>query len=142
MNSKDDIGLAARLRESAIGFGHLLGLHLKVARLELRFELLGLGLRLRIMALMTAIGVAGYTLALAGLALVVGGRTRMGMPFILIGAGHLLVVGLMFLSLHIRKSHFMGESTDALRKSIVDLKDAANATRPPSGPQTDPHHVH
>ena len=142
MNFKDDIGVATRLRESAIGFGHLLGLHLKVARLELRFELLGLGLRLRIMALMTAICVAGYTLALTGLALVVGGRTQMGKPFIVIGVGHLLLVGLMFLSLHIRKSHFMGESTEALRKSIVDLKYAANATRPPPDPPSDPSHVH
>jgi len=142
MNFKDDIGVAARLRESAIGFGHLLGLHLKIARLELRFELLGLGLRLRIMALMTAFGVAGYTLALAGLALIVGGRTQTGMPFLVIGAGHLLLVGLMFLSLHVRKSHFMGESAEAMRKSILDLKNAANAPRPPSESQANQRHVH
>jgi hypothetical protein len=142
MKNQDDIGVAARIRESAVGFGHLLGLHLKIARLELRFELLGLGLRLRIMALMTAFGIAGYTLVLVGLALLVGGRAQIGVPFMVIGGGHLLLVGLMFLSLHVRKSHFMGESSMALKKSLMDLKDAANAPQARANPQTDPSHVH
>ena len=84
-------GVIGRVRDVADGLGQLVGQHFKLARLELVSDLKSMGQRVRAVAILTVLAIIGYTLAMAGVAVVVGGNQAIGLPLLLIGGGHVVV---------------------------------------------------
>ena len=78
MKAAEPSGASALVREAALDLGHLLGQHVKVAQLELKIELHAMGRRACIIAVLAALLALGYGLAIAGLAVVIGGHRGMG----------------------------------------------------------------
>ncbi len=117
-------------RETAMDLGHLVGLHVKIAYLELRSELLVMGRRARLIAALTALVALGYAFAIAGLAFVIGGNTGMGIPFVIIGLAHGVggAVGMVFALRRPRRTHPMENTLAALNRGL------AGATSPTAGP--------
>jgi hypothetical protein len=86
------IGLA---RETADALGRLTVEHLRLARLEMKSDLRAMGRQAGRMAVMIALAIVGYGLAMAGLALVLGGSTATGGPLLIIGLAHLATAGVV-----------------------------------------------
>src|SRR5512140_2777519 len=84
------IGLA---RETADALGRLTVEHLRLARLEMKSDLRVMGRQAGRLAVMIALAIVGYALAMAGLALLLGGRTETGAPLLIIGLVHLVTAG-------------------------------------------------
>jgi fatty acid desaturase len=80
-------------RESAISLGHLVGQHVKVARLELAAEVRVMGRRATVVAVLAALVAIGYALAIAGLAVAIGGRAELGIPLVVVGLAHVVGAG-------------------------------------------------
>src|ERR1700690_474523 len=98
-------GVSVLAREAALNLGHLLGQHVKVAQLELKAEMHGMGRRACIIAVLATLVALGYGLAMAGLAVVIGGHSAVGLPLVIIGLVHIAGagVGLMFSPLRPRR---------------------------------------
>jgi fatty acid desaturase len=113
-------------REAALGLGHLLGQHVKVAQLELKEELHAMGRRACLIAVLAILVALGYALAMAGLAVVIGGHMSTGLPLVIIGLLHIAGagVGLLFSPLRPRGSHLMDSSTAAMNSSLAALDKA------------------
>jgi fatty acid desaturase len=126
MKAAEPSGASALVREAALDLGHLLGQHVKVAQLELKIELHAMGRRACIIAVLAALLALGYGLAIAGLAVVIGGHRGMGIPFVLIGAAHVVGAGVGLLLALTRKpgSQLMNASTTAMTRSLEALEDA------------------
>ena len=80
-------------RETVLDLGHLVGQHVRVAQLEVKAELQAMSRRARLIAVLALLVTVGYALAMAGLAVVLGGRTALGLPFVIIGGAHLAAAG-------------------------------------------------
>jgi hypothetical protein len=78
-------------RETVQDLGHLVGQHVLVARLEIAAELRTMGRRAGVIAVLALLVTVGYALTMAGLAVILSGRTTLGLPFVIIGGAHLLV---------------------------------------------------
>jgi hypothetical protein len=130
MGTTDTPGLSALVRDSALDIGHLLGLHVKVAQLELKAELHAMGRRACVIAVLAALVALGYSLAMAGLAAVIGGRPTLGLPLVVIGLAHVAGAGggLVFSPLRKRGSHLMNSSTTAMARSLDALEEATTAS--------------
>ena len=87
-------GVGELARETVVNLGHLVGQHVLVARLEVAAELRAIGRRARLLAVLTLLATVGYALAMAGVAAILGGRTALGLPFVIIGGAHLAASGL------------------------------------------------
>ena len=81
-------------RETVVNLGHLVGQHVLVARLEVAAELRAMGRRARLIAVLALLATVGYALAMAGVAAILGGRTALGLPFVIIGGAPLAASGL------------------------------------------------
>jgi hypothetical protein len=136
MRSAETPAASDLVREAALDLGHLVGHHLKVARLEFKVELHTMGRRLLVLAALTAVVAVGYTLAMAGLALVIGGNLALGIPFSAIGVSHVVgaVVGLLIVPGRKGASHLMSTSTTAMNDSLQALKERA-------APSVEEHHA-
>jgi fatty acid desaturase len=121
-------------REAALGLGHLLGQHVKVAQLELKAEMHGMGRRACLIAVLATLVALGYGLAMAGLAVVIGGYSAIGLPLVVIGLVHIAGagVGLMFSPLRPRGAHLMDSSTAAMSTSLAALDKATSPSVLPS----------
>jgi fatty acid desaturase len=130
MSDPNNPGVSALAREAALNLGHLLGQHVKVAQLELKAEMHGMGRRACLIAVLATLVALGYGLAMAGLAIVIGGHTTVGLPLVIIGLIHIAGagVGLMLSPLRRRGSHLMDSSTAAMNSSLAALD---KATAPP-----------
>jgi hypothetical protein len=128
-------GISELTREAALDFGHLLGQHVKVARLELTAELHAMIRRARMIVVLSTLFAIGYALTMAGLAVVLGGHTPVGLPLVVIGLGHMAAAGVGLLLTPSRKlgSHLMNRSTTAMARSIEALEEATE----PSVEKTD-----
>ena len=109
-------GVTALARETAISLGHLIGQHVKVARLEIAAELQATVRRARFAAVLAVLVAVGYGLAIAGLAFVIGGGASVGLPFVIVGLAHVVGAGaaLAFGPLRAR-----GASASALRNTAA-----------------------
>ena len=134
MPSPTTPGVSALAREAALNLGHLVGQHVKVAQLELKAEMHGMGRRACLIAVLATLITLGYGLAMAGLAVVIGGHSAVGIPLVLVGLVHIAGagVGLMFSPLRPRRGHVMGNSTAAMNSSLAALDKATSVAAAPS----------
>jgi fatty acid desaturase len=134
-------GVSVLAREAALNLGHLLGQHVKVAQLELKAEMHGMGRRACLIAVLATLVALGYGMAMAGLAVVIGGHSAVGLPLVIIGLVHIAGagVGLMFSPLRPRGSHLMDSSTAAMNSSLAALD---KATAPSGTPSTENARAH
>jgi Putative Actinobacterial Holin-X, holin superfamily III len=86
-------GTMGLVRETADGLGHLVALHVKLARCELTQELRSMAGRAGLIAVLTALLLIGYALAMAGVAVFIGGNRLVGGPLVMVGIGHVAVSG-------------------------------------------------
>ena len=115
-------GVTGLARESALSLGHLIGQHVKVARLEIAAEVRTMGRRATAVAVLAALVAIGYALAIAGVAVVIGGGAELGIPLVVIGAAHVVGAGagLVFGPLRARAAHLqlMGNTTAAIDRAL------------------------
>ena len=109
-------------RESALSLGHLVGQHVKVARLEIAAELRAMGRRATVVAVLAVLVAIGYALAMAGLAVAIGGGAELGIPLVIIGLAHVAGAGagLVFGPLRARPSrlHPMRNTAAAVDRAL------------------------
>lgn len=111
------------MRDVADGLGQLVGQHLKLARLELVSDLRIMGRRLRVIAILTCLVVVGYALAMAGVAVVIGGNTAVGLPLLGVGLGHVVLCGAgIVLASRRRDTHLMDSTVEQMGQSLNTLK--------------------
>jgi len=134
MKTVSNPGVAVLAKEAALDLGHLLGQHMKVAQLELKAEMHGMGRRASLIAVLATLVALGYGLAMGGLAAVIGGHSALGLPLVIIGLVHIAGagVGLMFSPLRPRGRRLMRRSTVAMNNSLAALDKATAPTAPPS----------
>ena len=111
-------------RDTVLDLGHLVGQHVLVAQLEVKAELQAMSRRARLIAVLALLLTVGYTLGMAGLAVILGGRTALGLPFVIIGGAHLAAAGLgLALSrLGARGAPAMGSSAAAINGTLAALE--------------------
>jgi hypothetical protein len=118
MTPTSDQNVTDLARASALSLGHLVGQHLKVARLELAAEARAMGRRATAVAVLAALVAIGYALALAGVAVVLGGAAELGIPLLIGGLAHVIGggAGLVFGPLRARAAHLqlMGNTIAAI----------------------------
>jgi hypothetical protein len=134
MSSASTPGVTDLVRETAAGLGHLVGQHLLVARLEIVAEARAMSRRFLLIAVLAALIAVGYVLAMAGLALAIGGRAGVGLPLVIVGVVHVAGAGAVLFvgSGRARGSHLMGHTTAAVSGSLAAL----TAARPAAAPST------
>jgi hypothetical protein len=86
-------GTMGLVRETADGLGHLVALHVKLARCELTRELRSIADRAELAAVLAALLLVGYALAMAGVAVLIGGNRLVGRPLVIVGIVHVAVAG-------------------------------------------------
>jgi fatty acid desaturase len=123
-------GVAVLAKEAALDLGHLLGQHMKVAQLELKAEMHGMGRRASLIAVLATLVALGYGLAIGGLAAVIGGYSALGLPLVIIGLVHIAGagVGLMFSPLRPQGRRLMRRSKVAMNNSLAALDKATAPT--------------
>jgi len=129
MSSPPNPGVAALAKEAAQGLGHLLSQHAKVAQLELTAEMHEMGRRACLIGVLATLVALGYGLAMAGLAVLIGGHRTIGIPLVITGLLHIAGagVGLVFSLPRSRRGQLMRRSTVAMSNSLAAL-DKATAT--------------
>jgi hypothetical protein len=113
-------GVLGLFRQTAEGFADLAGKHLKLARLEFSEDLLKVVGRARVIVLLGALAGVGYALAMAGLAVLLGGNRAIGVSLLMIGGGHLGIGGLWML-IAVRRLgslKLMDDSSDEAQRSF------------------------
>lgn len=122
-------GVLGVARETADALGRLTLQHLRLARLEIRSDLRAMGLEAGTIAVLGALAVVGYGLTMAGLAVIIGGGWKGGVPLLLIGVGHVLAAGLGILiaMARLRRLRPMNLTADEVNRSLVPLGIGASA---------------
>lgn len=112
-------------RESALSLGHLVGQHVKVARLELAAEVRAMSRRATVAAVLAALVAIGYALAIAGLAVAFGGGAELGIPLVVVGLAHVVGAGagLVLGPLRARaaRRHPMRNTTAAIDRALEQV---------------------
>jgi uncharacterized membrane protein len=118
-------GVTGLARETALSLGHLVGQHVKVARLELAAEVRAIGRRTTVVAVLAVLIAIGYALTIAGLALAIGGGAELGVPLVVIGLAHVVGAGagLVFGPLRARppQLHAMRNTTAAIDRALEQV---------------------
>ena len=123
MNATSVEGVTNLARETALSLGHLVGQHVKVARLEIAAEARAMGRRAIVVAVLAVLVAIGYALAIAGLAVAIGGAAELGIPLVIVGLAHVVgaSAGLVFGPLRARPSpqlHPMPNTTAAIDRAL------------------------
>ena len=134
-------GISGLARETALGLGHLVGQHVKVAQLELKAELHAMGRRACLIGVLATLVVLGYGLAVAGLAVLIGGHPGVGIPLVIIGLVHIAGagIGLLLSPLRAGRGRLMDSSATAMNSSLAALD---KATASPVALSTEKPRVH
>jgi hypothetical protein len=113
-------GVLGLFRQTAEGFADLAGKHLKLARLEFNEDLLKVVGRARLIVLLGALVGVGYALAMAGLAVLLGGNREVGVALLSVGGGHVGIGGLwMFVAVRrLGSLKLMDDSTGEAQRSL------------------------
>jgi hypothetical protein len=82
-------GVLELVQQTAEDLAALVGKHLQLARLELREDLLQVASRVRLIVVLGILMAVGYALAMAGLAVLLGGNRGVGVPLLMVGGAHL-----------------------------------------------------
>jgi hypothetical protein len=125
------IGLA---RETADALGQLTVQHLRLARLEIKADLRTMGLQAGLITVLVALAIVGYGLTMAGLAVILDGGSRGGIPLLIIGIVHVMAagVGILIAVVRLRRMRLMNATTDEMNQSLAPLG-LGTATKPPAG---------
>ena len=109
-------------RDSAPSLGHLIDQHVQVARLEIAAEVRRWAGARAAVAVLVALVAIGYALAIAGVAVLIGGAADLGIPLVIIGGAHLVGAGagLIFGPLRARAAHLqlMGNTAAAIDRAL------------------------
>lgn len=129
MRAADRAGVSALARAAALDLGHLVGQHVKVAHLEFEAELHEMGRRVCLTAVLATLVALGYALAMAGLAVVLGGNRAVGTALVAIGVVHVAGagVGLLLAPRRNRGAPLMNTSTSAMTRSLEALEEDTTA---------------
>jgi hypothetical protein len=131
-------GVIGKVRDVADGLGHLVGQHLKLARLELTADLRTMLRRTRVIAILVAFLIVGYALAMAGLAVVLGGNTAIGVPLLAVGIAHVVLSGAgIVLASRRRDTHLMDSTVEQVGQSLNTLRLATTPALPATNGQAD-----
>jgi hypothetical protein len=125
-------GVVGLARETADALGRLTVQHLRLARLEIKADLRAMGSQAGLIAVLAGLGIVGYGLTMAGLALLLDGGLQGGIPLLIIGSVHVVGAGagiLMALA-RLRRLRLMNATADEVNQSLVPLGigTAANPT--------------
>lgn len=116
-------GVVELARETADALGRLTVQHLRLARLEIKADLRTMGVHAGIIAVLAALATVGYGLAMAGLAIVLDGGAKGGIPLLIIGAIHVLGagVGILVALFRLRRLRLMNSTADEVHQSLAPL---------------------
>ncbi len=116
-------GVLGVARDTADALGRLTLQHLRLARLEIRSDLRAMGLQAGLIAVLTAIAIVGYALTMAGLAVIIGGGWKGGVPLLLIGLAHVVGagVGILIALARLRRLRPMNLTADEVNRTLVPL---------------------
>jgi hypothetical protein len=119
-------GVSNLAHTAATDLGHLISQHFKIAQLEIGSEVRTLSRRVFTIAVFVVLLAIGYTTALIGGALAIGGYRAPGTSLLYLGLAHLLGagLGLIFVSLRASSSAFMSNTSTEVDRSFVALKQA------------------
>jgi hypothetical protein len=122
-------GILELVRETAENVADLVGKHLKLARLELTEDLLKVVSRARLIVVLGVMLTVGYALAVAGLAVFVGGNRDVGVPLLVVGVAHLGIcgAGLFVAAQRLGGLRLMDDSSDEMKRSFSTLRGHTNA---------------
>jgi hypothetical protein len=116
-------GVMRLVRQTVDGLADLVVQHLKLARLELAGDMVAVARRARVIAVFAVLAVVGYALTMAGVAVLVGGNSRMGGALAVVGLVHLGAGALAMLlaSPSAGGAGLMDASTDEMKRSLAAL---------------------
>jgi hypothetical protein len=116
-------GVVQLVRQTADDLVDLVGQHLKLARLELTADLLAAARSARATVLLALLATVGYALAMAGLALLVGGRRDVAVAFVAVGLVHIGIggLGVLFRANRARGTRLMSASAHEAKRSLATL---------------------
>jgi hypothetical protein len=116
-------GVVELARETADALGRLTVQHLRLARLEIKADLRTMGLHAGAIAVLAALAIVGYGLAMAGLAIVLDGGSKGGAPLIVIGVIHVVVAGagILIALRRLRRLRPMNSTSDEVHQSLAPL---------------------
>lgn len=126
-------GVIGLMRETADALGRLTVEHLRLARLEIKSDLRTMGRQAGAIAVLVALAVVGYALAMAGLALLLGGSTATGGPLLIIGVAHLLtaMVAIAVVRARMRRVRLMDTTANEMSQTL-ELGISQTSARPPT----------
>jgi len=116
-------GVVGLARETADALGRLTVQHLRLARLEIKADLRAMGSQAGLIAVLAGLGIVGYGLTMAGLALLLDGGLQGGIPLLIIGSVHVVGAGagiLMALA-RLRRLRLMNATADEVNQSLAPL---------------------
>lgn len=127
-------GVVGLARETADALGRLTVQHLRLARLEIKADLRAMGMRAGLIAVLAALATVGYGLTMAGLAIILDGGSRGGIPLLIIGIVHVVGagVGILIAVLRLRRMRLMNATADEVNQSLAPLG-IGNAAKPTNG---------
>jgi hypothetical protein len=116
-------GILAVARETVDALGRLTLQHLRLARLEMRADLRTMGSQAALITVLAAVAIVGYGLAMAGLAVLIGGNAKGGLPFLLIGGLNVLAagIGILVAVARLRRMRPMNATADEVNRSLAPL---------------------
>jgi hypothetical protein len=116
-------GVVGLARETADALGQLTVQHLRLARLEIKADLRAMGSQAALIAVLAALATVGYGLAMAGLALILDGGSKGGIPLLMIGIFHVMGAGLGILitALRLRRMRLMNATAAEVNQSLAPL---------------------
>jgi uncharacterized membrane protein YqjE len=116
-------GVVGLARETADALGQLTVQHLRLARLEIKADLRAMGLQAGLIAVLAALATVGYGLTMAGLAIILDGGSKGGIPLLAIGVVHVVVagVGILVTVLRLRRMRLMNSTADEVNQSLAPL---------------------
>jgi hypothetical protein len=120
-------GVVQLVRQTADGLVDLIGQHLKLARLELTADLLAAARSARATVLFALLATVGYALAMAGLALLFGGRHDVALALLAVGLVHIGIGGLGVLFRASRRTRLMSASAHEAKRSLATLGSVGGA---------------
>jgi hypothetical protein len=127
-------GVVGLARETADALGRLTVQHLRLARLEIKADLRAMGLQAARIAVLAALVVVGYGLAMAGLAVLVDGGSKGGLGLVVIGSVHVVGAGLGILITvaRLRRLRLMNATAEEMSRTLSPLGLGATAQPTPT----------
>ena len=127
-------GVVGLARETADALGQLTVQHLRLARLEIKADLRTMGLRAGLIAVLAALATVGYGLTMAGLAIILDGGSKGGIPLLAIGIVHVVGagVGILVVVYRLRRLRLMNATADEVNQSLAPLGLGTTSSEPRS----------